>query len=951
MKKYTLIKEEYLADYKEYGSYYVHNKTGARVVIIKNNDSNRAFGIAFKTIPEDSTGVFHILEHSVLCGSKKYPIKDPFATLLQTSLYTYLNAFTTSDMTIFPLSSLNLQDYKNLTDVYLDAVFNPLFLEKKEIFLQEGWRYELNKDNELSVNGVVYNEMIGATSSTDYYIEKKNMEYLFKHNCYSFESGGSPSDIPNLTYEKFIETYKKNYHPSNSYIFLYGDIDVTERLEYLDREYLSKYDKIVFNKKFESNLEYIQEEVELPYDSSNGEEGYIFTLGIAISNAYDIEKCNMLKYIVTDLGSDNNSLTRTMLDNNICEYFEVQCILDIFEPTILFVGRGAKKESKDAFYNTIEKKLKDIVRNGINIDNYKSILRRDNFYIRENRYNKYSKGLQYFYQTLSTLSLDDKSPFDNFHCLESNQKILNNLESGMFEKFINDDILNNKHRVKISFKPNKNYRKKENELFKNKLDSMLESWATNDLENLKNQNENFNNYLKTPDSAINLKKMPKLTLSDIELTPVKTNLEKINDKLYFSSYDTNGIVYKKYLFKLDKFNKEELHYIRLFSYICMLLNTKKYTYQELSKLDKYYSNGVITNVKIYNKDDKSSIYFVVSMAYLDNDFSYVNDYVHSFLFDSLYDDKNRLKQLIDEEYDYMKDCILSDGNAFACRRALSYTCKDDYYRETMFGISFFDFLKKLRKNFDTLYPTIKSVLTEIPSKIFVKDKVLVHYTGTEQELEQEKDSINEFINNLNDTYVSNKKLRFRPCVKNEAFIINSKVNYVAVGGSYESKYNVEYMLLDNYISMNYLWNEVRVKGGAYGVDFNIDTDSISMSSYRDPNIRETLETFKNVSNIVENLDMTEEELVHAKISTIGANDDHAHNYNLSNKALTSFLSGINYEKKCENRKKIIDVNVESLKEAYKLVLEALNKNAYCVIGNKENITNNKDMFKKIKKLF
>ncbi len=952
MKNYTLIKEEYLPDIKETGKLYVHNKTGARVVSIKSSDPNKVFCIAFKTLPNSSNGVCHILEHSVLCGSKKYPVKDPFAILSKTSLNTYLNAFTASDMTVYPVASLNKKDFYNLMDVYLDAVFNPLIYENKEIFLEEGWRFEFDEiNNKLNVNGVVFNEMKGQTSSIDYFVSQKIEEELYKGSIYSYESGGSPSEIPNLSYEEFLDFHKKNYHPSNAYIFLYGDFDMEERLSYLDNEYLSKYEKITLNNDLENTINYLPRKIFLNYEPYEDDlDSSIFTYNVAFSNNLDIEKCCAVSLIVDDLNSENSRLHQRMLEENICENFEINYYSSNYEPYISFVGKGAKKKNEQLFYNVIDEELNYIVSNGIDVKNYESIIKIIDFKTRENYFGSFPRGIEYFSVMLNTLIHDDSKVFSAFDYLSLENKILENINDNYFENYIKDIFINNNHKVLITFNPLQGVKKQEDEKFNEFLDNKLKSFTKENLDNLMRESFLLQQYMNKPDSKENLSKMPKLTLDDIDPKPICYNIRKINDFIYHSNYDTNHIVYKKYLFDLSKFSNIELQYIKLFCTLLMLVDTSDYTYKDLDVLENNYSGGINTKIVCYEKDKKYFTYFELNASYLINNSHNVNEIIESVLLRSKFDSKKRVKQLINEIYDDIKEKISRKGNTYALRRVLSYTVESEAFNELLFGISYFNFIANIKNNFDLEYEKIVEFMNDLPQKLFVKDSLLSNFTGTTSEFELDYKETLKFYELLNDTYKSNNKFIFEKNIKNEAFIIKSNVNYVAMGGFYIEPFMKESYLLNNYISMEYLWNKVRIEGGAYGVALNIDDSYVCFNSYRDPNIKNTLETFKNTAKYVKNLDIDKETLDHIKITTIGSNNEAMHNKMLADIAFRKAILGITYAETLNTRKLLISASKDDLKACYKIIDDALNNNAYCVIGNEKEIHKNKDLFKNIIKL-
>lgn len=953
MKNYTLINEGYLLDIKETGKYYIHNKTGAKVITIKSNDPNKVFCIAFNTLPPSSNGVCHILEHSVLCGSKKYNVKDPFAILSKTSLNTYLNAFTTPHMTFYPVASLNKKDFNNLMDVYLDAVFNPLIYDKKEIFLEEGWRYEYDKENnKLKVNGVVFNEMIGYVSSVDYFVGKKIEEELFSNTPYFYECGGKPFDIPSLSYEEFLDYHKKYYQASNAYIFLYGDLDIEERLEYLDKEYLSKYEKVEYPKVEFPIKNYVPHKLDIDYEPYNDNlDSCVFTYNIAFNHNISQLKNFTIGLILDDLEAESSRLQKRLVDENICENFEIYFEGSNYERYVSFVAKGAKKEKEELFYKIIDEEFSYIVKNGIDKEKYKSFITILDFKIRENYYSSSPRGIAYSNMILQTLIYDEADVFKTFNYLDLEKELLEKMDTGYIESVIDECFIKNNHKVKITFNPRVGVKKEEEIKFNQFLDKKLKSFSKEDLDNLEKESIKLLEYINSPDSKESLSKMPKLTLKDIDINPIKYNIKKINNYMYHSNYDTNGIVYKKFLFNLKKFKNEELQYIKLFCSLCMLVDTTDFTYEELDLLESKFSGGIETKISLYEKDKVYNPYFVIQTSYLIDNSKKCMDIIESFLLRSKFDSKKRIKQLINELYDNMKEKINRKGTTYALRRALSYTVESEAFNELIFGITYFNFISRIKNNFDKEYEKLEEYLRTLPSRIFVKDTMICNFTGTDKEYEVDLKTTNHFYELLNDTNSTNNKFIFNPKIKNEAFIINSNVNYVACGGEYQSDFKSKYFLLGNYVTMEYLWNMVRVKGGAYGVSLDIDDCYISFTSYRDPNIKSTLEAFKSTSDYVKNLNLDKETLDHLKLTTIGSNNDSLHNKLLADRGFKKMLLNTSYEETLKTRKEIVKSTLSDLQECHNILEETLNLNSYCVIGNEEEIYKNKELFKTITKLF
>ena len=957
-KKYTKVKEEFLPDINEKAYLYKHNKSGARVVVIPCEDPNKVFMIGFKTAPINSTGLTHILEHSVLCGSSKYPVKDPFVELLKSSLNTFLNAFTAPDKTMYPVASLNLKDFKNLMDIYLDAVFHPNIYAHEEIFLQEGWHYEiLDKKDPIKINGVVYNEMKGAFSNADDVLYREIMHSLYPDTCYGFESGGDPKYIPDLSYQQFLNFHKTFYSPSNSYIFIYGDCDMDERLEYLDNEYLSKYDyiespsKISLQKPFDKPANVLRE-----YPVSSEEDlldKYMFSYNVSIGTALDVKKSISMQILSEVLfNSESSTIKQRLINEGICQTVETSFQYDIYQPFLSIVGKGCMKDNKDKFRKIIDEELSKIVENGINSKELESTLDFLEFSTREANFATMPKGLIYGMSALTSFLYDDNQPFEYLKSLKYFDELRKDINSNYFENLVKEEILNSNHKSFVELAPSLTCLKKDQEDLAKKLQEFKNSLTDKEIDELINKNKNLRKYQQEGDSEEAIASMPKLSLEDINENPQDYKIEKISNNTYFSNYFTNGILYKKYLFKLNNFSNEELQYIKLLAKVYELFDTKNHTYQEMDVLTKEYTGGITTNLDVLIKDNNYQGYFTVSFSTLDKNLKVTNDLVNDMLFNSKFEDLKRFKELLAKFKEELQSSIVGSGNSYALRRVLSYTVEGQAYLENVSGIRFLEFLNDLMQNFDTKAEKALDILNSLPQKILTKDSLIVDITSTKDEFELDKPYTEEFINMLFDKYESNNKFIFKEDILNEGFMAPIDVNFVAKGGIVDGKFNGSIKTLNNYLSMAYLWQVVRVKGGAYGCSSRVvENQSIGFASYRDPNILSTIEAYQKIPSWINSLDLSNDELTQAKIGAIGLLDDSCHVSLKGNRALVRVLTHTSFDDIKKNRLELINCTLEDVKNNKRLYQKALDSNSLCVIGNKDKIIENKDLFKEIKNLF
>ena len=459
LQAYELVESRKIKDIQSEGILLRHKKTGARVALLSNDDENKVFAVGFRTPPENSTGVPHIIEHSVLCGSKEFPVKDPFVELVKGSLNTFLNAMTYSDKTVYPVASCNDKDFQNLMHVYLDAVFYPNIYQEKKIFMQEGWHYEMEDlDSPLTYNGVVYNEMKGAFSSPDEVNDREMMNSLFPDTIYGVESGGDPKVIPELTYEQFLDFHRRYYHPSNSYIYLYGNMDMAEKLEWIDEHYLSKFDRleidstIKMQKAFDKPVT-IHKEYPIMEGESLDNNTYL-SYNIVVGTALDKELCFAMQILENALGSASAApLKLALIHKNIGTEVYTEYSNGIYQPIFSIVAKNANENQKDEFVATIEDELKRLVKEGID---KKSLLAGLNYYefkYREADFGSYPKGLMYGIWMLESWLYNDNMPFDMLETVEVLKDLKAKIDTDYFEQLIEKYLIQNNHKSILVVSP------------------------------------------------------------------------------------------------------------------------------------------------------------------------------------------------------------------------------------------------------------------------------------------------------------------------------------------------------------------------------------------------------------------------------------------------------------------------------------------------------------------
>ena len=608
LNAYEVLQTEDLSDLKSKGTLLKHKKSGARVLLMENDDENKVFTIGFRTPPSDSTGVPHIMEHSVLCGSKEFPVKDPFVELVKGSLNTFLNAMTYPDKTVYPVASCNDKDFQNLMHVYMDAVFYPNIYQHDKTFRQEGWSYKLDDpDGELTISGVVYNEMKGAFSSPEGVLDRVVLNSLFPDNAYSVESGGDPEVIPELTYEQFLDFHRKYYHPSNSYIYLYGDMDMEEKLRWLDEKYLSDFEnepvdsEIHLQKPFTEMKEVVQE-YSIASEESEEDNTYLSynkvigtTLDEKLYLAFEI-----LDYAL--LSAPGAPLKKALLDAGVGKDISGSYDNGVYQPIFSVISKNANVEQKEEFVRLIEDTLKDIVKNGINKKALRAGINYHEFRFREADFGNYPRGLMYGLQLFDSWLYDETKPFIHMQAIPTFEFLKEQVETGYFEELIQKYLLDNTHGSIVIIKPERGRTARMDKELADKLQAYKDSLSKEEIDALVKATKELEEYQEEESAPEDLAKIPVLGREDIsrEIAPIyNKELETGGVKLVHHEVETNGIGYTALLFDLSGIPEEKLPYISILQSVLGIINTKNYEYSELFNEINVHTGGIGTSLELY----------------------------------------------------------------------------------------------------------------------------------------------------------------------------------------------------------------------------------------------------------------------------------------------------------------------------------------------------------------
>lgn len=962
---YELIEKYNIKDLDSVGYLLRHKKTGARVALLSNDDENKVFYIGFRTPPKNSTGVAHILEHSVLCGSKNFPLKDPFVELVKGSLNTFLNAMTYPDKTVYPVASCNDKDFQNLMHVYLDAVFYPNIYTNKSIFRQEGWHYEL-KEGKLSINGVVYNEMKGAFSSPDDVLDREIMNGLFPDTAYGVESGGDPDCIPELSYEEFLEFHKTYYHPSNSYIYLYGNMDMAEKLTFLDEEYLSKFDFL----RVESSLQ-TQESFEAPRyvekecpiaEGEKIEDNTFLSSTYVVGNSLDRKLYIALEVLEEAiLSMPGAPLNQALIDNGIGQ--DVYSVYNngIKQPYFGVVAKGAGLEKKDDFLRIIRETLTNLVQHGINRKSLLAVINRMEFRYREADFGSYPKGLMYGLQMLDSWLYDDKKPFIHIEANETFATLRRLAEEGYFEDLIDTYLLKNPHNCVVVLKPVEGLMERKEKELADKLSALKDSMTAEQLQGIETECEELKAFQEREDSKENLEKLPLLTRADMKQTSDKLILKESRvGETTLISHDifTNGIGYMRFLFKLDNLPGEYYPYVGILRALLGMINTKQHSYLELNNEIRLTTGGFSYALGCYGDrldDEKCTVTLEAKIKALYPNMKKAMELLQEILFTSDFTDTKRIYDILQEARSGLQASMVSAGHSLAVMRASSYGNKMAAYNDEMSGIRFYRQICDILDHYDEQAPKLVETLQTLCKMVFRRENLLLDFTGSEEETPNFVEACEAFLENLYTEPVTKQVYVPELRKKNEGFMTSGQIQYVCRAGNYKKNglhYTGALRVLKVIMGYEYLWTNVRVKGGAYGCmcGFSEGGDSYFVS-YRDPNLEKTIEVYEKAALAVADFKADERTMTKYIIGTFSGLDMPLTPQTKGARALACYLSHTSYEMLQKEREEILNCSVEDIRALSAYIKAFMEDDFLCVVGNASKIKEREEMFLKIENLF
>lgn len=966
LKIYELIEEKNLTDMNAKGLLLRHKKSGARITVVSNDDDNKVFYIGFRTPPADSTGVPHIVEHTVLCGSDKFPAKDPFVELVKGSLNTFLNAMTYPDKTVYPVASCNDKDFQNLMDVYMDAVLHPNIYKKEEIFKQEGWHYELEeKDAPITLNGVVYNEMKGAFSSPEGVLDREILNSLFPDTTYGNESGGDPKYIPDLTYEEYLEFHRKYYHPCNSYIYLYGDMDVEEKLEWLDQAYLNQYDAIEIDSEIQEQKAFTETRKiykKYPVASNDPlEDNTYLSYNMVIGTCLDkklYQAFEILDYAL--LSAPGAPLKKALIEAGIGKDIMGSYDNGTYQPIFSIVAKNANREDEAHFVEIIQKVLKEQVAGGLNKKALLAGINSAEFKYRESDFGSYPKGLIYGLQMLDSWLYDDALPFMHLESLETFRFLREQVKTDYFESLIQKYMIENTHVSMVTIEPERGLNAKNEEELAAKLKLYKDSLCEAELEQLIADTKHLKAYQEEPSTKEEIEKIPMLKRSDMkrEAAPLQYLEADCNGtKVIYTDLFTNGIIYLNLLFDVRTVAEEDLPILGILRGVLGYVDTKTYTYDDLANEINLETGGMSSSVAAYANVNDDSAYeakFEIRVKVLSDKLPKAIDLFEEVLLHSKLDDTKRLREILSEVKSRLQMSLSTAGNSVSAVRAMSYFSETSRYNDLTTGIDFYRVVADYEKNYDAKKDELVERLQKLAKQIFHQQGLLIGVTCEQSDFPAVKEAILDFRERLPENTDCKSVAKISCMRQNEGFMDASKVQYVSRAGNFKTEgfqYSGALKILKVILSYDYLWLNVRVKGGAYGCGGGFARNGNTyFSSYRDPNLEKTNEVYDKIPEYIRTFTADERDMTKYIIGTISELDTPMNPSAKGMRSLISYLTGVTYEDIQRERDQVITATEDDIRKQAELVEAVLSQQNLCVIGNEEKLREQQGMFMEVKEL-
>ncbi len=944
-----------------------HELSGAKLMHLANDDANKAFSIAFRTPPQDDTGVFHILEHSVLCGSDKFPVKEPFVDLLKSSMQTFLNAMTFSDKTMYPVASTNEQDLFNLMDVYLDAVFHPAIYHKKAVFEQEGWHYELEKAEaqegqdparKLVYNGVVFNEMKGALSDSSSVLYDELQKALFPDTAYAFESGGTPEGIPTLTYEDYLDEHRRHYQLSNSYTVLYGDLDIERALTWLDERYFTPV-----HEEEHRNQEERREagadplspraieaqapvcNLDLTKTMRTAPENAVAGAGFVIGDAGQRTRVMATDILLDALfGSNEAPMKRAMLDSGIAEDVSAFVADAMKQPFVVIQLKKQQDETAADLVPTIEREITKLLDAGLNKDLVEAAISHEEFVMREHDFGL-ADGVAHAMNCLAGWLYDDSLATTYLRYEDDFRFLREALEGTYFDDLARSLFLQNNHRASVAVVPAQS---DDDNVLRTQLDALQASMSEADLNAIAEEVDVLREMQMAPDSDEVKATLPRLTTHDIDDAPAETPLDVVDDtpmRCLRHHIQTHGIAYAYRYFDATRVSFEELPYVSLLALVLGKLGTARHSAAEIDTLVQGKLGNLSFFTDLYERADDPAVTdlkFVVSSSALESNAAWLATLPREIMHETDFTDTAKIRDLVAQNVIYLEQSFAGAGHSRAMARVRSYYSRAGLILEQLSNVDFYRFAKDLLENWEEKSTDLPAILSGLAARLFADDACVISLTGSDEAIASFWAEDSRCCAGAFPAADAQKKLVVpAPVARNEAFIVPSDVTYSSVG--YDRRllnqpYTGAWAVASRALTYDFLWNEVRVKGGAYGVGFSATySGNMRFYSYRDPHLDETIERFEQSAAYLRAFNPSKTEMDGFVVSSTAGFDTPKKARDRARRQAGQYFAGIPTDQRALTRSQIIEASVDTIRGLAGAVQATADKKLVCVFGNKEII--------------
>lgn len=928
---------------------YRHEKTGASLIWLERPEQNKTFSVSFKTIPEDDSGVFHILEHCVLGGSKKYAVREPFAELMKSSVNTFLNAMTFSDKTMYPVASRNETDFLNLIDVYLDGVFNPSVLEEERIFRQEGWGYAFDEEGKPSYQGVVYNEMKGASSSLDRKAHKETIRLLFPDSPYRFDSGGDPEAILDLTYEDFKAAHRRFYHPSNAFFFLDGQVPLEAVLEKLDQDYLSAYDRVSLDGTIARQSPVAglsKHDYEIAADEDPRDKCRL-TLAQLVASWDEIERKLAIQILCDVLaGSNEAPLKKYILDQELAQDFQMYLSSVAAQSWLTLEAQNTSPDRFDRIKTGLVDQLRDLADKGLNKADLLASL--NQLYYQELDPSE-PRGVILAMTSMSTW-LYGGDPAQSLSRGLYFESLKEKINSDYFEVLVRDLIPDEDRLVEVQSFPSAQYGKDRDAREASRLEAQVSSWTAGQRQALMDQAAALEAWQMAPDTAEALASLPSLCLEDLAEEPdyretEETSLEGLTILRHPSPAE--GILYLKLYFDCSDSPLEDLAGLNFMAQLLGQLATQDRDAQSLLREVKTHIGQLdfsLTPMGDPDHEDQCRLFFTVTCSVLESEANQAIQLISEILTRTHFDDKTSIYAQMLQLREYLRQMTNQAAHYFGVLRVKGHSRAKDAAKEALGGLSSVQWLKAFLADFDTQWDAFRTWAQASRDRLFSRERLTLSLTG-----QWEADTIQALIDAFPSLPGPPPGLASYQVAypRQEGVLIPSAVSYACLGcplSPYGGTYSGAWLALEQILSLEFLWNKIRVQGGAYGAGFSIDRSAAcAFYSYRDPSPGKSLESFRQSATFIRAFCEDKDDIDRYIMGKIASLDPELSYKAQADLADNWYFTGFGPDKALAVRRQLMETKPQDLLPLADILGQALLEGAICLLGSAEALADHKDL--------